>query len=62
MKKGAVFRWKVKPLLASKNVLCVLRVHASYLCVKKGDFSLEIELNQQNHKKTKKIFYDLLKF
>ncbi|WQT66131.1 hypothetical protein E5E00_00905 [Helicobacter pylori] len=41
--QGAVFRWKVKPLLASKNVLCVLRTHASSLCVKNGDFSLEIE-------------------
>ncbi|WQY74857.1 hypothetical protein E5L54_07220 [Helicobacter pylori] len=46
-----MFRWKVKPLLASKNVLCVLRTHASYLCVKNGDFLLEIEQNQQNQKK-----------
>ncbi|EKE81749.1 hypothetical protein OUS_0197 [Helicobacter pylori R056a] len=38
-----MFRWKVKPLLASKNVLCVLKTHASSLRVKNGDFSLEIE-------------------
>ncbi len=62
IEKGAVFRWKVKPLLASKNVLCVLRVHARSLCVKKGDFSLEIEQNQQNQKKKKKIFVGLIKF
>ncbi|MCQ2615645.1 hypothetical protein JT230_00925 [Helicobacter pylori] len=46
-----MFRWKIKPLLASKNVLCVLRTHASCLCVKNGDFLLEIEQNQQNQKK-----------
>ncbi|GAA7077386.1 hypothetical protein ID0189_04470 [Helicobacter pylori] len=42
---------EVKPLLASKNVLCVLRVHIGSLCVKNGYFSLEIEQNQQNQKK-----------
>ncbi|EJB75359.1 hypothetical protein HPHPA27_1542 [Helicobacter pylori Hp A-27] len=28
-----------------------MRTHASSLCVKNGDFSLEIEQNQQNQKK-----------
>ncbi|MCQ2645305.1 hypothetical protein JT103_06955 [Helicobacter pylori] len=55
-----MFRWKVKPLLASKNVLCVLRTHASSLCVKNGDFLLEIEQNQQNQKK-KKDFHGINK-
>ncbi|TPH90216.1 hypothetical protein FIM43_02295 [Helicobacter pylori] len=35
--------------------MCVLRTHIGSLCVKSGDFSLEIEQNQQNQKK-KKIF------
>lgn len=56
-----MFRWKVKPLLASKNVLCVLRTHIGSLCVKKGDFSLEIEQNQQNQKKKKKDFHGINK-
>ncbi|GAA8613059.1 hypothetical protein HpBT319_05640 [Helicobacter pylori] len=55
-----MFRWKIKPLLASKNVLCVLRTHASSLCVKNGDFSLEIEQNQPNQKK-KKDFHGINK-
>ncbi|WP_162971992.1 hypothetical protein [Helicobacter pylori] len=50
-----MFRWKVKPLLASKNVLCVLRTHAGLLYVKNGDFSLEIEQNQPNQKKKKRF-------
>ncbi|QDY63108.1 hypothetical protein CV730_00405 [Helicobacter pylori] len=38
----------------------VLRTHASSLCVKNGDFSLEIEKNQQNQKK-KKDFHGINK-
>ncbi|OKB28419.1 hypothetical protein AP070_0205250 [Helicobacter pylori] len=33
--------------------MCVLRTHIGSLRVKNGDFSLEIEQNQQNQKKKK---------
>ncbi|OKB26618.1 hypothetical protein AOD74_0201855 [Helicobacter pylori] len=36
--------------------MCVLRAHIGSLRVKNGNFSLEIEQNQQNQKKKKKIF------
>ncbi|RVZ10324.1 hypothetical protein EC526_03110 [Helicobacter pylori] len=45
-----MFRWKIKPLLASKNVLCVLRTHAGSLCVKNGNFLLETDPNQKKKK------------
>ncbi|OKB13455.1 hypothetical protein AOD82_0202240 [Helicobacter pylori] len=38
--------------------MCVLRAHIGSLCVKNGNFSLEIEQNQQNQKK-KKIFTEI---
>ncbi|EJB21315.1 hypothetical protein HPCPY6261_0158 [Helicobacter pylori CPY6261] len=38
--------------------MCVLRAHIGSLCVKNGDFSLEIEQNQQNQKK--EIFMGLI--
>ncbi|TPH87873.1 hypothetical protein FIM47_01545 [Helicobacter pylori] len=42
--------------------MCVLRVHASSLCVKNGNFSLEIERNQQNQKKKKDFHGINIKF
>ncbi|NHB43857.1 hypothetical protein EXS78_04025 [Helicobacter pylori] len=52
-----MFRWKVKPLLASKNVLCVLRTHASSLCVKNGYFLLKP--SEIKKKKKKKDFHGI---
>ncbi|PUD74074.1 hypothetical protein C2R72_07080 [Helicobacter pylori] len=41
--------------------MCVLRTHIGSLCVKNGDFSLEIEQNQPNQKKKKKDFHGINK-
>ncbi|GAA9824574.1 hypothetical protein VN0486_08840 [Helicobacter pylori] len=57
-----MFRWKIKPLLASKNVLCVLRTHVGSLRVKNGNFSLEIEQKSAKSKKKKDFHGINIKF
>ncbi|TPH77547.1 hypothetical protein FIM54_01025 [Helicobacter pylori] len=42
--------------------MCVLRTHIGSLCVKNGNFSLEIEQNQQNQKKKKDFHGINIKF